>query len=117
MKDRSPITTHILDVNRGKPAAKVAVTLEHRTSASEWKVLGRGETNADGRAEDLLAKGHTVTVGVYRLTFATAEYFAGLGTKSFYPFVTVAFEITDPAQHHHVPLLLSGHGYSTYRGS
>jgi 5-hydroxyisourate hydrolase len=25
--------------------------------------------------------------------------------------------LTDPAQHHHVPVLLSPYAYSTYRGS
>ena len=45
--------------------------------------------------------------GVYRLTFHTAEYFASLGGEGFYPEVTIAFEIEDPAQHYHVPLLLN----------
>jgi 5-hydroxyisourate hydrolase len=31
--------------------------------------------------------------------------------------VTVVFEVRDDTQHHHVPLLLSPFGYSTYRGS
>jgi 5-hydroxyisourate hydrolase len=31
--------------------------------------------------------------------------------------VSVVFEVREPAQHHHVPLLLSPFGYSTYRGS
>jgi 5-hydroxyisourate hydrolase len=31
--------------------------------------------------------------------------------------VTVVCRIQDPADHHHVPLLLSPYGYSTYRGS
>jgi len=36
---------------------------------------------------------------------------------TFYPEVHVMFEVGDPAQHYHVPLLLSAYGYSTYRGS
>jgi 5-hydroxyisourate hydrolase len=36
---------------------------------------------------------------------------------AFYPEVTVAFDVTDAAAHHHVPLLLSPFAYSTYRGS
>lgn len=39
------------------------------------------------------------------------------GVQGFYPEVTVVFNLTDPAQHHHIPLLLSPFGYSTYRGS
>jgi 5-hydroxyisourate hydrolase len=37
--------------------------------------------------------------------------------KAFYPRIIVEFELRDAAQHHHVPLLLSPFGYSTYRGS
>jgi 5-hydroxyisourate hydrolase len=54
---------------------------------------------------------------VYRLTFGTGGYFAALGVATFYPFVTITFEVRDPAGHYHVPLLLSPFGYSTYRGS
>jgi 5-hydroxyisourate hydrolase len=51
------------------------------------------------------------------LTFDTAAYFAASGQTGFYPKVTVTFEITDVAAHHHVPLLLSPFAFSTYRGS
>ncbi|MGH3858752.1 hydroxyisourate hydrolase, partial [Actinokineospora sp.] len=46
-----------------------------------------------------------------------AAYFAAMRVRTFYPEVTVTFAIVDPDQHHHVPLLLSPFGYSTYRGS
>jgi 5-hydroxyisourate hydrolase len=55
--------------------------------------------------------------GDYRITFDTGEYFAATGQKGFYPEVAVTFTVTDPGQHHHVPLLLSPFAYSTYRGS
>jgi 5-hydroxyisourate hydrolase len=51
---------------------------------------------------------------VYRLVFDTSAH---LGPDAFYPEVVVAFRIADPAEHYHVPLLLSPFGYSTYRGS
>jgi 5-hydroxyisourate hydrolase len=54
---------------------------------------------------------------VHRLSFATAEYAAAIGTPTFWPLVTILFEVTDPTEHHHVPLLFSPFGYSTYRGS
>jgi 5-hydroxyisourate hydrolase len=38
----SPITTHVLDTTRGKPAAGVAVILEMSTGADRWRELGRG---------------------------------------------------------------------------
>ena len=55
--------------------------------------------------------------GRYRLTFATGTWFAARGVESFHPEVSVVFEVRDAKQHHHVPLLLSPFGYSTYRGS
>jgi len=115
-KVRSPITTHVLDVHRGRPAAGVNLTLEFQ-SGKEWKTLATGSTNNDGRAETLLPPESELVRGVYRLTFGTGEYFRGLGKKTFYPWATVVFEVIEPTEHYHVPLLLSGHGFSTYRGS
>lgn len=112
----SPITTHVLDVSRGRPAEGVPVTLEIE-AAGGWKLLGKGTTNADGRLADLLTDDFGLSAGVYRLIFDTAVYFASQQLGSFYPQVTIVFRIEDAAQHYHVPLLLSPFGYSTYRGS
>lgn len=40
-----------------------------------------------------------------------------VGGSTFYPEVTIVFEVVNPHQHYHVPLLLNPYGYSTYRGS
>jgi 5-hydroxyisourate hydrolase len=117
MKERSPITTHVLDVSRGKAAAGVAVVLEQREASGSWKQLSRGATNADGRMEDLLKPGSRAEAGAYRLTFESDAYFRSSGTASFYPQIQIIFQVTNPAEHHHVPLLLSPFGYSTYRGT
>ena len=92
------------------------MTLESE-AAGGWKLLGKGTTNADGRIADLLPDDFGLSAGVYRLIFDTAAYFASQQLASFYPQVTIVFKIEDPAQHYHVPLLLSPFGYSTYRGS
>lgn len=113
---RSPITTHVLDTARGRPAAGVLVTLEQRTADGFFKEVGVGATNSDGRIADLLEPG-TLVPGVYRITFETASYFAAIGTTGFYPEVVVTFEIRDVDEHYHVPLLISPYGFSTYRGS
>ncbi|HWQ35145.1 MAG TPA: hydroxyisourate hydrolase [Blastocatellia bacterium] len=113
----SAITTHILDTSRGRPAQGVSVVLEIQTAADVWQVLGNGVTDNDGRLRTLLPSDAPLTPGIYRLTFETAAYFAALNLEGFYPAVTVIFTIRDPAQHYHVPLLLSPFGYSTYRGS
>ena len=55
--------------------------------------------------------------GTYRLTFDTHAYFASRKVESLYPQVSVVFSVRDAAEHHHIPLLLSPFGYSTYRGS
>jgi 5-hydroxyisourate hydrolase len=111
----SAITTHVLDTARGRPAAGLVVVLEMEQAGS-WREIGRGITDANGRVMSL-ASGAPLSAGVHRLTFDTGAYFAGQKVAAFYPAVTVVFTITDPAQHHHVPLLLSPFGYSTYRGS
>jgi 5-hydroxyisourate hydrolase len=113
----SGITTHVLDTARGQPAAGVAVMLELRDPQGAWQELGRGATDADGRCRSLLKPDHALARGVYRITFETGAYFQGLGVQGFYPSVPVVFEIREPAQHYHVPLLLSPFGFSTYRGS
>ena len=113
----SPITTHVLDLARGRPAEGVAIILEHAAGNESWVELGHGTTNAYGRISTLLPDAAALTVGAYRLRFATAAYFAAAGVRGFYPEVVVVFQIDDAAGHYHVPLLLSPYGYSTYRGS
>lgn len=104
----SGITTHVLDTARGRPAAGLAVVLERAVDA-RWEPVGRGTTDADGRARDLLSS--APEGGRYRLTFDTGAY------SRFYPEVTVTFVVEGGEDHYHVPLLLSPFGYSTYRGS
>lgn len=112
----STISTHVLDTAQGRPATGVRVTLEAATTDG-WHPLGATSTDDDGRAPDLLPDDQAVQPGVHRLTFDTGTWFAEQGVTSFYPKVTVTFEIADAGDHYHVPLLLSPYGYSTYRGS
>jgi 5-hydroxyisourate hydrolase len=112
----SGITTHVLDTSLGRPASGVAVRLERR-EGSAWLDLARGATDADGRCTNLLPDGTSLQPSIYRLSFDSAGYFGRRGVPTFYPEVAVTFEVREPAQHHHVPLLLSPFGYSTYRGS
>ena len=111
----SHVTTHILDISTGKPAASVNVVLEMQQPGG-WQLLTRGATDANGRIMNMLPDERVLTPGIYRLTFDTRTYFFSMHTKSFYPAVYVEFEITDDS-HYHVPLLLSPYGFSTYRGS
>jgi 5-hydroxyisourate hydrolase len=87
-----------------------------RETDGSWTEVGRGQTDAEGRLRTL-SDNHKLELRVYRLTFDTATYFAGLGIEGFYPEVPILFHVAHVEQHFHVPLLLSPYGYSTYRGS
>lgn len=114
---RSLITTHVLDTSRGRPAVGVHVSLDFHDEKVSWSPVAEGVTNSEGRISDLLPANTKLTTGVYRLTFDTASYFHDNAVEGFYPSVIVIFQVRDPTAHHHVPVLLSPHGYSTYRGS
>lgn len=111
----SHLTTHILDTTLGRPAAGVTIAL-YGEQADSWQELTRGQTNQDGRIPNLLPTDDALPAGTYKMKFFTAEYFARLGTATFYPYVEIVFTISGP-EHYHVPLLLNPFGYTTYRGS
>jgi 5-hydroxyisourate hydrolase len=106
------LSTHVLDASAGRPAAGVQVMLERR-SGDGWTRVASAETDADGRIREF----GELTTGAHRLTFATGPYFAAQQVTTFYPEVQVVFEVREPGEHHHVPILLSPFAYSTYRGS
>jgi 5-hydroxyisourate hydrolase len=123
------LSTHVLDATTGRPAAGVRVRLE-RADEDGWAPAGEGTTGPDGRLRlsgdphdprDLRDPGDPAAgggePGVYRLTFASGAYFQARGSATFYPEVSITFEMTERAEHYHVPLLLSPFAYSTYRGS
>lgn len=112
----SGISTHILDIARGRPASGVPVLLEIQAE-NGWREIGRGSTDDDGRVRQLLPAGSALTAGIYRLTFATEAYFRAEEIEGFYPEAAIVFHVRDANQRYHVPLLLSPYGYSTYRGS
>ena len=92
------ISTHVLDVERGRPARGVRVEL--------WQddLVTAGETDGDGRIAQLAAD---LEPGVYRLLFRPdSPFFKGVG-------IEVALE----DGHYHVPLLVSSYSCTTYRGS
>lgn len=104
------VSTHVLDTVAGRPATGMAVTLE-RIDERGNRTLASTSTDETGRVADLLG-GNRLRSGIYRLTFNTAAY-----GNAFYPEVSIVFRVSDPEQHHHIPLLLSEYGYTTYRGS
>jgi len=113
----SGITTHILDVSIGRPAAGVLVRLDRQSHDGKWENIGTQKTDNDGRARELIPEGEHLTATVHRLIFDVEAYFRDNQVDGFYQEVAIAFTVKDASQHYHVPLLLSPFGYSTYRGS
>lgn len=111
----SGLSTHVLDTAHGRPAAGVGVKLSR-----DGTVLFKGVTNEDGRCPGLLGE-HKLEPGSYRLIFEVADYFRKAGAElpdpPFFDRIMIDFAVSDATAHHHVPLLVSPFGYSTYRGS
>jgi 5-hydroxyisourate hydrolase len=114
------LTTHVLNIASGIPAAGVRVELR-RIDAGTAALIGASHTDADGRCPAPLLAGTELRSGRYSLTFHVAAYFRSrglsLGEPPFLDEVVIDFGISDPTQNHHVPLLVSPWSYSTYRGS
>lgn len=108
------LSTHVLDLARGVPAAEVDVTL-YAVRGEERTLLATARTDADGRVAAPL--GGNLERGTYELVFGAGAYFTHHDVSSFFTDVAVRFRIEDETGRYHVPLLLSPWGYSTYRGS
>jgi 5-hydroxyisourate hydrolase len=114
------LSTHVLDISRGAPAAGIPVEL-HFLADGQRRLVATSVTNADGRTDSPLLAGERLDVGVYELTFRTRDYLARSGAMltepPFLDDIVVRVGIAEPTGHYHVPLLLSPYGYSVYRGS
>ena len=105
------LSTHVLDLTTGKPAAGMRVELHNLSIGAFLKTV---TTNADGRTDTPLLTGEELHAGEYELLFHVGDYF---GDKSFLDRVPIRFRIADATASHHVPLLCTPWAYSTYRGS
>jgi 5-hydroxyisourate hydrolase len=108
------LTTHVLDVAAGMPAAGILIRLD-RIDGDARTLVATAATNADGRTDAPLAA--ALEAGTYELSFAVAAYFAAREQASFYDDIAIRFRTDETARRYHVPLLLAPWGYSTYRGS
>ena|SRR5258706_14116419 len=104
------ITTHVHDLTQGRPAGRIPVELDFFISGHGWREVGRGITNEQGHIHDF---GEPPGQGLYRLMFDVASY----NPHSFFPSIAVTFEVRDPQEHFHLPMLLSPFGYSVHRGA
>ncbi|HUH93145.1 MAG TPA: hydroxyisourate hydrolase [Casimicrobiaceae bacterium] len=114
------LTTHVLDIAHGTPAAGMTVAL-YRCEGQRPEALRSATTNADGRLDEPLLQGADLAPGRYRLVFAAGAYFrrrgVALADPPFIDDVVIDFGVADAAAGYHVPLLVSPWSYSTYRGS
>jgi 5-hydroxyisourate hydrolase len=92
------LSTHVLDTERGRPAAGVRVELYR-----DGDLLAGAETDADGR----IARLAEIEAGPCRLVFLPPSPY----------FRRVELELELGEGHHHVPLLVSSYSCVTYRGS
>lgn len=142
MAARPPITCHILDTTKGRPAAGVTCSIfylgepESVTQTDNVRPFAMGKTNEDGRVTEWvpnpgntselnsqlgikLGRWLSLSPGVYKISFLTGQYFVRSGpeNRTFFPFVDVHFTVDSTTEHYHIPLLLSNFSYTTYRGS
>ena len=117
-KKTGRLTTHVLDVASGRPAAGVRIELL-RMDGGAPESLASVVTNPDGRCDGPLLEGAALTAGSYELRFHAGEYFKTVASdaRPFYDVIPIPFIVADEGQHYHVPLLLAPFGYSTYRVS
>ncbi|XP_053721810.1 5-hydroxyisourate hydrolase-like [Synchiropus splendidus] len=113
----SPLTTHVLNVSAGIPAADMALSLYGQDASTKvWNLITTGVTNSEGRCSELVTK-EMFQPGMYKIRFETELYWESLGETSFYPYVEYVFAVGDADQQYHLPLLLSRFSYTTYRGN
>ena len=114
------LTTHVLDIAHGCPAAGIRVEL-FRICGTSQEPVGEAVTNADGRTDTPMLTPEETRVGTYELRFHVGAYFAGSGlaheTAPFLDLIPIRFAIADTERHYHVPLLVAPWSYTTYRGS
>jgi 5-hydroxyisourate hydrolase len=118
-KTEGRLTTHVLDVARGTPAAGMAVEL-YSVRGAVFELLLTAKTNSDGRCDAPLLSDGALKRGEYELRFHAGVYLDALCKTSgrrFLDIIPIRFGIEDEGAHYHVPLLLAPYGYSTYRGS
>lgn len=113
---RPTISTHVLDLELGVPAAGLPVALFRLEEDGRPELVSELVTDADGRIRTLLSG--ELQVGDYQLVFDLAAYAATLDRDAdFFENLAVGIRIDDADHSYHVPLLLSPFGISTYRGT
>jgi 5-hydroxyisourate hydrolase len=112
---RHTISTHVLDAERGAPAAGVHVVLYKLGEDGRPIRLTQALTDSDGRVRDLLDR--PMSPGSYRLEFQLSTEREGFEPAPFFQRLSLDLRIDNVDRSYHVPLLLSSYAMTTYRGS
>ena len=114
------LSTHVLDLTKGRPAAGVKIELflvEQEAGGERRQKVASVHTNADGRTDGPLLSGEAMRKGAFELVFHVGDYFGAAEEARFLDRVPVRFGIDNAEGHYHVPLLVTPWAYQTYRGS
>lgn len=109
------ISTYVVDNTKGIPIGGLQVSL-YKLMDGKWTFLNESNTNAEGYCVDLVEKVNC-TIGRYKIHFDVDKYFTLRRIETMFPFVEIVFDVKNPNDHYHLPLLLSPFSYSTYRGT
>ncbi|XP_015171490.1 PREDICTED: uncharacterized protein LOC107063871 isoform X2 [Polistes dominula] len=114
---RPRVSTHVIDTSKGVPVGGLQVSL-YKLLDGRWTFLNESNTSLNGRCLDLLDNVKVnFTAGRYKMHFDIDKYFTVRKIETMYPFIEIVFDVKNPTEHYHIPLLLSPFGYSTYRDS
>ncbi|XP_043937968.1 cadherin-1-like [Protopterus annectens] len=112
------LTAYAQDKDSGTPASNLSITVyrSHDRTTQKWNLKGKGVTDSTGHNYGLLTPG-IYSAGIYKMRFETGEYWRRQGRTTLYPFIEIAFLVTEQAQKIHIPLLFNATSYSTYEAT
>ena len=111
---------HVIDLDRGLPAAGLAVELHERSCSGSGRLLMTSTINARGSIDRPFFEHRPIPIGHYELQFCVGDYFARHHSASgcaFMDMVPVRFAVAEAEGHYHIPLRITPWSYTVYRGA
>jgi 5-hydroxyisourate hydrolase len=111
----SQVVVFVMDTARGEVARDLPVELERLLEDQTWLKVATGFCDDTGCIEKFMPGRQNLPAGTYRLRYLVNDYFLQHAASSVFPEIVVNFNLAEN-ERLVLPLLLSPHGYSTYRG-
>ena len=114
------LTTHMLDIMNGKPAAGVRIdfgALDGNSYSADQDRAYQRRRKERPAASDAPRRCGPDAISSCSISRNIRETGRSLPNPPFLDEVALQFGISDASQHYHVPLLASPWSYTTYRGS